>query len=238
MNAQLPLALRWPAHQRLSAFVPGPNAAALDLVARAAALRDPASLYLHGATGSGRTHLLIAACAEASEEGHRAQYVATASLRGDRAQAIRGFGGSDLLAIDDVDALAGDDAAEHALFDLYNRCRAEGTLLLFAASAAPAQTGFRLPDLVSRLQSCTQLVLRPLDEVERRAVIEARARARGLELDKAALDWLFTRRRRDLVSLLAMLERIDAASLAAKRRVTVPFLREVLGEAAAGNEPA
>jgi DnaA family protein len=140
-----------------------------------------------------------------------------------RAQAIRGFGGSELLAIDDLDAIAGDRDAEHALFDLYNRCRAERATLLFAASAPAAQLGITLPDLVSRLSACTQVTLKPLDEVERRALLRDRARDRGIDLDDAALDWLFTRRKRDLATLFDLLDRIDRASLAAKRRVTVPF---------------
>jgi len=228
MSAQLPLALRWPAHQRFAGFIAGANGVALELVQGAARDPDSAWLYLSGAHGSGRTHLLVAACAAASADGRSAQYLPLSNLRGARADAIRGFGGSDLLAIDDLDAIAGERDAEHALFDLYNRCRAERATLLFAASAPAAQLGITLPDLVSRLSACTQLLLKPLDEVERRALLRERARERGIELEDVALDWLFTRRKRDLATLLDLLDRIDRASLAAKRRVTVPFLRTLV----------
>lgn len=228
MSAQLPLALRWPAHQRFAGFVGGANGVALDAVQRAARGADSAWLYLSGTPGSGRTHLLVSACAAASSDGRSAQYLPLSALRDPRASAIRGFGGSDLLAIDDLDAIAGDRDAEHALFDLYNRCRAEHSTLLFAAGAPAAQLGITLPDLVSRLSACTQFALKPLDEVERRALLRDRARDRGIELDDAALDWLFTRRKRDLATLFDLLDRIDRASLAAKRRVTVPFLRTLI----------
>ncbi|GAA0713521.1 DnaA regulatory inactivator Hda [Dokdonella soli] len=228
MTGQLPLALRWPAHQRFESFVAGPNGVAIELLRTAAHESGGPWLHLAGAQGSGRTHLLIAACAAANACGRSAQYLPLATLRAPRAEAIRGFGGSDLLAIDDLDAIAGDRAAEHALFDLYNRCKAEQATLLFAASAAPAQLGIGLPDLLSRLSACTQLVLKPLGEVERRSLLRERALARGIELDEPALDWLFTRRKRDIATLLELLDRIDAASLAAKRRVTVPFLRGLL----------
>jgi len=228
MSAQLPLALRWPAHQRFAGFVPGANGVALELVRRAARDAESAWLYLSGAQGSGRTHLLVATCAAASADGRSAQYLPLSVLRGEPAQAIRGFGGSDLLAIDDLDAIAGDHDAEHALFDLYNRCRAERATLLFAASAPASQVGITLPDLVSRLSACTQVALKPLEEMERRALLRDRARERGIELDDAALDWLFTRRKRDLATLFDLLDRIDRAALAAKRRVTVPFLRTLM----------
>jgi DnaA family protein len=172
--------------------------------------------------------LLIATCAAANAAGRSAQYLPLATLRTNVDASIRAFGGSALLAIDDVDAIAGNGAAEHALFDLYNRCGAEGASLLFAASAPPAQMGIALPDLVSRLGACTQIALKPLAEAERRALLRSRAAARGIEFDDAVLDWLFAREKRDLASLLGVLDRIDAASLAAQRRVTVPFLRNLL----------
>jgi DnaA family protein len=230
MSGQLPLALRWPAHQRFDSFSIGANGVALDLLRAAAHMQDTTPLFLHGAVGSGRTHLLIAACAAANDAGHTAQYLSLASLRAQRDAAIRGFGGSDLLALDEVDAIAGDRAAEHALFDLYNRCRAEHSVLLFAATLPPAQLGIGLPDLVSRLSACTQVGLKPLDEPSRRELLRQRAHARGIELDDAVLDWLFARARRDLASLFGTLDRIDHASLAAKRRVTVPFLRSLLAD--------
>ncbi|MCW5578331.1 MAG: DnaA regulatory inactivator Hda [Dokdonella sp.] len=224
MNAQLPLVLRWPAHQRLAGFVPGANALALELVRRLASEPDAPWLYLGGVLGSGRSHLLVAACAAAQAAGRSAQYLPLARVP-DVTLALRGCGGSAVLAIDDVDAIAGRPAAEQALFDLYNRCRSDGAALLFAASAPSAQLGIALPDLVSRLAACTQLTLKPLDEAQRRALLRDRARQRGLELDEAVLDWLFTRRKRDLGTLLEWLERIDRASLASQRRVTVPFVR-------------
>jgi DnaA family protein len=225
---QIPLALRWPRRQRFEHFHAGDNAAAVAAVQRAAERADAPWVFLAGAAGSGKTHLLAAACQAASEAGRRVQYLPLGALRGPAQDAIRGSGGCDLLALDDVDAVAGNAAAEHALFDLYNRCRAEATTLLFAATLPPTQLPLALPDLRSRLGMCTLALLRPLTEAERREVLRKRARARGIELDDAVLDWLFAHHARDLGALGELLEDIDHASLAAKRRVTVPFLRELL----------
>jgi DnaA family protein len=228
MNAQLPLLLRWPAQQRFETFVPGASGAAVALLRDAALSADAPWVFVAGSVGSGKTHLSIAACAAATAAGRSAQYLALATL-GDRAEAIRSLGGSDLLALDDVNAIAGDAAAEHALFDLYNRCKVDKSTMLFSASAAAGQIGIALPDLVSRLSACAQARLAVLDDAERRDWLRARAAARGLTLDDAVLDWLFAHHARDLTSLAALLERIDRAALAAQRRVTVPFLRNLLG---------
>ena len=231
MNAQqLPLGLRWPSHQRLDTYLAGANAAAQEGV-RAVALGDGnAWLYLQGMRGSGKTHLLIGACRLALEHGRKARYLPLDSLGESRADAIASFGAEqgELLAIDDVQAIAGGRDAERALFDLYNRARESRATVLFAASAAPAQLGVQLPDLVSRLSACTQMTLQPLDEPGRRAVLRARAQQRGLEIDDAVLDWLFARQPRDLAALMDLFERLDHAALAAQRRITSPFLREML----------
>jgi len=230
MIPQLPLALRWPRRQRFEHFHAGANAAALAAV-QALSLQPGAPwVYLYGASGSGRSHLLMAACQAASAAGRRVQYLPLATIA-DHAAALRGVAGSELLALDDLGAMVGNRDAEHALFDLYNRARAEGSALLFAADATPTQLGVELPDLRSRLGACTQFALKPLDDAERRAVLKAQAASRGIELDDGVLDWLFARHARDLGALLDLLDKLDQASLAARRRITVPFLREFLRDA-------
>ncbi|WP_448096639.1 DnaA regulatory inactivator Hda [Luteibacter yeojuensis] len=228
MTAQLPLALRWPRRQRFEHFHPGDNAVAVEAVRGAAV--DPSApwVFVAGPLGSGRTHLLIAACQAAIDAGRTAQYLPLAGLRGSRAAAIRGMAGSDVLAIDDIDSIAGDDDAEHALFDTFNRYRADGCTLLFSAAGAPVSLEIALPDLRSRLGSLTQAVLKPLSDTERRDVLREQAAARGIELDDVVLDWLFAHHARDLGTLLDLLDTLDRASLAAQRRVTVPFLRHLL----------
>lgn len=233
MIPQMPLALRWPRRQRFEHFHPGANAATLAAVEQLAQAPGTPWLYLAGPSGSGKSHLLMAACQAAIQGGRTVQYLPLASLR-DRASAIRGVAGSEFLALDDLGAIAGDREAEHALFDVYNQTKAEGAALLFAAEALPSQLGLGLPDLRSRLGACQQALLKPLDDAERRAVLRQQAASRGIELDDAVLDWLFNRYARDLGALLDLLDRLDQASLAARRKITVPFLRGFLREAEPG----
>ncbi len=192
---------------------------------------DAPWVFASGPAGSGKTHLshYRGFRAEATARGHGAQYLPLARLGDGRAGALRALGGSELLALDDVGAVAGDAAAEIALFDLYNRSRAEKATLLFAAPAPPAQLDIRLPDLVSRLSACTQTVLKPLDDAARRAAVRQRAQLRGLELDEPVLDWLFAHSPRDLGSLTTLIERLGPRIAgAAQRRITLPFLRQLL----------
>jgi DnaA family protein len=225
---QLPLGLRWPAWQRFEHFEAGANALVLAACEHFAGAHDAPWLFLHGAHGAGKTHLLLAACQRAAAAGEVAQYLPLRDLPSPRAAAIRGQGGSALVALDDLDAVAGDRDAEHALFDLYNRSHAEGARMLLSASSPLAALGIELPDLASRIGAMTQLALQPLNEATRRESLRRRAAARGIELDDTVLDWLFRNHSRDLGSLSNLLDRIDRASLAEQRRITVPFLRQLL----------
>jgi len=224
---QLPLALRYPPDQRLESYFGAPPGALEQLRALA---REPGAdwLYLEGAPGSGKTHLGLAVCAEAEQAGRRAVFLplrAAAGRLGDALQALD----ADVVALDGLEAIAGRREDEIALFDFHNRARAAGASVLYLAAAAPQALGLVLPDLRSRLGQCSRIALQPLDDDTRRQVLRDRARRRGLVLEEAAIDWLLNRTGRDLVQLLGLLERIDRESLAAQRRVTVPFLRALPG---------
>ena len=231
LGPQLPLALRYPPEQRFETWIGAPAVLAqLKSLARGDGGRLLGrNFYLQGAIGSGKTHLLLATCAAVDALGGRCDYLSLARVRGRARAAFEGLECTGLLALDDVDAIAGNREDEIALFDLHNRARDAGSGLIYAARDVPAALPLVLPDLRSRLVQCTLLGLRMLDDVGRAEVLRQRAAARGLQFDEAALDWLLRRHSRDLSDLGMLFERLDQASLAAQRRLTVPFLRQVLG---------
>ena len=229
--AQLPLALRYPPDQRLDGFVGAPTGA-LAQVEALATDQGGDWLYLAGAPASGKTHLALAACAAAEAAGRRTAYLPLPAAAGRMREALDALQDNDFIALDGLDAVAGRRDDEVALFAFHNRARDAGTAVLYAACVAPDALPLALPDLRSRLSQCTRIVLAPLDDDGRREVLRLRARRRGLSIDDAAIDWLLRRVDRDLSSLAALFDRLDRASLAAQRRITVPFLREVLEGAA------
>ncbi|MFL6593662.1 MAG: DnaA regulatory inactivator Hda [Luteimonas sp.] len=223
---QLPLGLRFPPDQRLETFVDAPAGATEQLRALPA---SEAAVYLQGVAGAGKTHLALASCAAAHALGAQAGYLPLRAMRGRLREALTSLEGQRLVALDDVDAIAGEREDEVALFDFHNRARAAGVALLYTATQAPDAVALTLPDLRSRLAQCARIVLAPLDDDGRRRVLQERARRRGLAMDEAAYDWLLARVGRDLAGLTRLLDQIDRASLAAKRRITVPFLRDLVG---------
>lgn len=226
---QLPLALRYPPDQRMDAFV-APPPGAIGQLESLATQAGADWIYLAGASGVGKTHLALAACAACEAAARSAAYVPLKAAAGRLRDALESFDDRALVALDGLDAIAGNRDDEVALFDFHNRARAAGGGLLYTATVAPDALPLTLPDLRSRLSQCTRIVLSPLDDEGRRDVLRERARRRGLALDEAAIDWLLRRRGRDLATLTGLLDVLDRASLAAQRKVTVPFLRDVLGE--------
>ena len=211
---QLPLALRYPPDQRLESFIGAPDGALAQL--RAAATGGSRDwVYLVGPAGSGKTHLALAVCAAAEQAGRGSAYLPLQAAAGRLGDALEALEGRDVVALDGLDAIAGQRGDEVALFDFHNRARAAGVTLLYTASAAPDALGLVLPDLRSRLSQCGRIMLDALDDDGRGAVLRERAIRRGLALDQAAIDWLLTRTGRDLGGLVVLLDRLDRESLAA-----------------------
>ena len=230
MTVQLPLAFRSSADQRFVDYLG--NAPARACLEQAADASLEHNIFLAGPQGSGKTHLLRAAVSHGLALGRSAVYVPLARMAPMLPDMLEGFERHDVICLDDVQAVAGSAEAEEAMFHFFNRAKETGARLVFSASGMPASLSIRLPDLVSRLEQSVRFTLDVLDETGKRQVLLRRARQRGLELDDTAMDYLFTRVSRDLHALSQILDRLDHASLAAQRRLTIPFIKTVLNPVA------
>ena len=217
---QLPLALATRADRRFDNFVGAAAQVLEDGIGE-----GHRAWLLTGPAGVGKTHLLMAAHAAS---GGESAYLALPQVAGSLADVAPMFERHRLLALDGLEAIVGNRGDEVALFDLHNRVLDRGGRLLYAARSTPEQLALALPDLRSRLAQATRLPLPVLDEAQRLKLLRERAQERGLVLDDASAEWLMRRCERDLGSLMDVLDQLDRASLAAQRRLTVPFLREVL----------
>jgi DnaA family protein len=218
---QLALGVQLRADAVFESFWPGPNG---EIVA---ALKKPRSepLWLWGPPGSGKTHLLQAVCAAA---GEAAAYFPLDRALALPAAALSGFERTGVLCVDDTDAVAGDPVWEKALFRLFNDAADLRTRLIFAAAAPPRHADWSLEDWRSRAAACVVYQLRELDDEGRIEALRLRAAQRGLQLPYETSEYLLKRVPRDLPSLFDILDRLDQASLAAQRRLTIPFIRDAL----------
>ena len=231
---QLPLGVQLRDTASFATFFAGPNAELLrqleNLAVNAGGASQPAVHFIWGSAGCGRTHLLQAASRAVGEQGRSAAYLPLAELADSDPRLLEGLTQLSLVCLDDVQAVAGRRAWEEALMSLCDGLRASGGCLLAAGTQPPMELGLGLKDLATRLAWGPVYALRPPTDADKILLLQQRALGRGLELPEEVGRFLLTRGTRDIPSLLSVLERLDHASLAAQRRLTVPFVRDVLAK--------
>lgn len=220
---QLPLALSLPAAETFATWVSGDNAEALSM------LRDSAHslIYVWGPTGVGKSHLLHALCADSES----IVYLPLKELVGVvDAQCLQGLESYQWVCLDDIDAALHQPAWCLELFSLYNRIDdlAVGTLVV-TAQQSPSQLHVQLADLKSRLQWGLTLQLQSLDDSQKVQAMQLRAKAMGLHLSADTAQFMVQRLPREMSHLVEALQQLDQASIAAKRPLTIPFVKAVLG---------
>lgn len=224
---QLALPMRLRSASVFETFYAGRNAAALDRLRMLQAGDRPVAVWLYGPTGVGKSHLLQAICARAGVAGRAAAYI---PLRDPdcNAEMLGGCEALDFTCVDDLEARVGDAAWEAALFRLYTELEDRGGRLVLASSGPPGGVAIKLRDLASRLAAGEVLRLEALTDADQVAALQLRATRLGLELPQETAQFLLRRLPRDMHSLCDVLDKLDEASLAAQRRLTVPLVREVL----------
>lgn len=224
---QLAFEFRWNSAADLASFESQGNEEAVAAIRRLASHQGQ-SLYLAGPTGSGRSHLLQAACGEMSRAGETAVYVPLAEYIHASPTLLEGLEHLSLVALDDIDRISGHSAWEEAVFHCYNRLHEAGAQLVVAACDAPDALDLQLPDLASRLAALLRFRLSAPDDERRQRILARAAAQRGLDLPLAASAFLLRHEARDLHHLMQVLDALDTASLRTGRRLTVPFIRAVL----------
>jgi len=227
---QLPLALKPVWRYRFEDFIPGPNQAAVDTLSALVDDEIDAWPFISGPAGSGKTHLLCALVAKMDANNLRVAALSADALLANDPELLSGFSRLDLLAIDDVDQILGKPEWEYALFHLFNELRASGGALILASRLVPHALEVNLPDLRSRLNWGSLLCLQHLADPDKAILIRKRAYAHGISLEETVVDYLLRMLPRDLPQLLSHFENLAEQTLAAKRRLTLPFVRAYLAQ--------
>lgn len=228
-SLQIPLHVSFSEDAVFEDYLPGDNAVAVGTLRHALARLDDHLIYLWGATGSGTSHLLQAAVHDLQTQGLNAIYLPLSECIEYGPEALEGLDECDAVAFDDIDLANRQDDWEEALFHFYNRMRDSGKLLLVGGRSSPLQSAIRLPDLKSRLSSGLTLKLVTMTDEERVGWVIWKGRRRGLVIESEVAEFLIQRHNQNMKELVASFERLDNASLAEKRRITIPFLKQVLG---------
>jgi len=224
---QLPLPVRLRATSVFSSYFAGSNQDAVRLLEQQQFGVSPL-VFLYGVHGTGKTHLLQAACVQASSVGQQATYIALSDLQSYGTELLTASTHNAILCVDDVDSLLVDAEWNHALFSAYRELDEHQGRLILAASQPPAAFRIPLADLSSRVLAGTVLRLNALNENEQLHALQLHALQRGLELPEETALYLLRRLTRDMSTLCGFIEKLDIVSLAEQRKLTVPFVKKVL----------
>ena len=226
--AQLTLSLSSKDEATFTNYFSGKNAEIIAELKRSASGIGERMIYLCGTRGQGCSHLLQACCHEAHQHGRTSVYLPLANLITLSPEVLNGLEALSLICIDDLDVTAGNAEWEEAIFHLYNRVYDAGGHIIVAAHDLPKSINIQLPDLVSRLSWGIVYQMHSLSDDDKLAALKMRAHQRGISLSDDVGKYILTHCPRHMGTLFAALDALDKASLAAQRRLTVPFVKEIL----------
>ena len=211
---QLLLDIKPAAAPSLDSFIIGRNGEAINSLKQVITGGQPRFIYFWGESGAGKSHLL-SACKEISMR---------VSRMNNQLQLVYSAG-TTLAVADDVHLL--DNDAQIALFNTYNQQKETAGLLITAGLHSPTQMGLR-DDLATRLAWGLVYQLHPLNDDEKANALKNHALERGMKLPDEVTDYCLRYLRRDLPTLMAVLDALDEWSLTEKKPVTVPMLKKLL----------
>ena len=228
LPTQLTLGVRLRDEARLdNFFVSTANAACIKALTNPGL--DNRFIYLWGGLNTGRTHLLQALCQRPALAGQGVLYLPLQHKQQLDARVLQGSSSLSMVGLDDLDAVCDDHDWESAIFHFFNLLQETDTQLLVTASCPPQHLPIGLADLHSRLQSALVLQLSPLDDRDKCSMLSLRAANRGMELGRHVAEYIVQRADRRLDSLIAVLDKLDGETLQKGRRLTIPFVRDVMG---------
>ncbi|MDR1057080.1 MAG: DnaA regulatory inactivator Hda [Coxiellaceae bacterium] len=188
----------------------------------------PCFVYFWGKNSSGKSHLLSALCQLFSEHDLTAAYLPLENAIQFKVNILDDLEELDLFCIDDLHLIAGNLGWEEKIFHSFNKMLAHDKRLVVTANVAPQALPLKLLDLQSRMIGGLVFELYSLNDEEKIVSLKLRAKSKGLDLTDNAANFLLSHYRRDAQSLFEALNRLDAESLKAQRKLTIPFIKEIL----------
>jgi DnaA family protein len=186
-------------------------------------------LYLWGDEGVGKTHVLLAISEQYQQQKRRVAYLPMAEMVATTSPELLGqLEQLDLLCIDELDSLNGKADWQESLFHCFNRLKQSGCKLLIAARHNPEGLSLELADLRSRLATGLVYQLKALDDIGKRHVIAKHLSSRGLAVTEDVIQYLQRHYSRDMHQLTVLMDELDKASMAEKRRITIPFIKQFI----------
>ncbi len=229
MPKQLPLQFQFQANQNFSTFYPGSNEEVIKHLKHIFTHKEQ-QIFLWGETGTGKTHLLQATSQLADNKTKTAFYFSFVIDTPLNPSILDGIDNYDLVCFDNIDLIAGNPQWERAFFNFFNRHRDGNKKLVLSAKCQPKYLSIQLPDLKTRMNWGLTLKLNTLTNEQQLDALIYKANDLGFEIPVNVGRFLMTHYASDLPNIWKLIDKIDQATLAAKRKLTIPFLKQIMNE--------
>lgn len=227
MAQQIPLQFEFQSNQSFRTFYPGNNDEIINHLQQFCH-RNEQQIYLWGAAGTGKTHLLQATTQKANQQRKSSFYLSLNSSSLPDPSILNGLESLDIICFDNIDHIAGHAKWEQAFFNFFNLYRDHNKQLLLSSSCPPKYLAIELPDLKTRMSWGLTLKLKTLSDEQRLNALIYKANDLGFEISILVGRYLMTRYASDLPSVWKLLEKIELATLSEKRKLTIPFLKQIM----------
>ena len=192
------------------------------------ALLKQDDLFLYGIPGTGKSFLMQSLCNYYTSSKKTSLYIPLNEVKEYRSDFLDSLEELDLICIDEVDSIAGDDIWEVAIFNLINNCLISRCRLIFCSQLNPSSINFNLADLISRIKKIDHMELLPISDNNLRDALKFIIDIRSIKIGNNEIDYLLRHSRRNIKNLVKIIEKLDQLSLKLKRRITIPLIKELI----------
>jgi len=185
--------------------------------------KKASEIYVYGLTGQGKTHVLQGVALKALASDKNAIYIDCIDSFPEHL--LDFIDQLSFISLDNVDLISKEN--QEIFFDLYNRARQAGVVILVSGSSLPADLTV-MNDLKTRLSLAAVYKLEALNDELTMDVLNKQMNDRNLTIDSKIYEYLFKNYSRDLNTLVSAMNQLDKASLQSKKAISIPFVKTVL----------
>lgn len=202
-------------------------------------------IYVHGGSGSGKSHLLMATTHALRQQGLRVLYsraqtftdhVVSAIRAGEMSLFRQAYRNTDVLIIDDVHVFSKKGATQEEFFHTFNTLHVAGKQIILSANCAPGELQFIEPRLVSRFEWGIVLSLDMPSREDAGKILLQKAEAMNFPIHPKVLEFLletFSTTKalnRALEALILRSHLNESSGKSLHAHLTVPLAKQLLSD--------
>ena len=191
-------------------------------------LKREDDLFIYGSCKVGKSFLLQSLCNYFSEQNKSSLYLPSKEMNSHGSRILDELESLDLVCVDDLETIAGNNEWEKALFNLINNCLLSNCRIVFCSNINPSSIKFVLNDLISRIKKVNQIEVCPVQSDNLSDAIKFLADLRSIKIGNKEITYLINHSRRSMSELVAHINQLDKLSMQLKRKITIPLIKQVI----------